>query len=220
MEKILVTGFEPFGGEQTNPSWEVVKALPQVIAGHAVVRERIPVSFHRGPAAVLAAIQRENPSIVLCVGQAGGRAKVTPEFVGINYADARIPDNDGEQPQATRLLAGAPDARFSTLPVRAMAQAMVARFSTLPVRAMAQAMVDAGVPAAVSYSAGTYVCNAVLFSVLNALAASQSTARAGFVHVPNSPEQACHLAKATPSMPVALMLQGIVSGLECACSWG
>ena len=94
------------------------------------------------------------------------------------------------------------------------------RFSTLPVRAMAQAMVDAGVPAAVSYSAGTYVCNAVLFSVLDALAASQSTARAGFVHVPNSPEQACHLAKATPSMPVALMLQGIVSGLECACSWG
>lgn len=137
-------------------------------------------------------------------GQAGGRAKVTPEFVGINYADARIPDNDGEQPQATRLLADAPDARFSTLPVRAMAQAMI----------------DAGVPAAVSYSAGTYVCNAVLFSVLDALAASQSTARAGFVHVPNSPEQACHLAKATPSMPVALMLQGIVSGLECACSWG
>jgi pyroglutamyl-peptidase len=85
---------------------------------------------------------------------------------------------------------------------------------------MAQAMVDAGVPAAVSYSAGTYVCNAVLFSVLDALAASQSTARAGFVHVPNSPEQACHLAKATPSMSVALMLQGIVNGLECACSWG
>ncbi len=131
MEKILVTGFEPFGGEQTNPSWEVVKALPQVIAGHAVVRERIPVSFHRGPAAVLAAIQRENPSIVLCVGQAGGRAKVTPEFVGINYADARIPDNDGEQPQATRLLAGAPDARFSTLPVRAMAQAMVLQCGAL-----------------------------------------------------------------------------------------
>ncbi len=204
MEKILVTGFEPFGGEKTNPSWEVVNALPRVIAGHAVVRECIPVSFRRGPAAVLEAIQRENPSIVLCVGQAGGRAKVTPEFVGINYADARIPDNDGEQPQATRLLADAPDARFSTLPVRAMAQTMV----------------DAGVPAAVSYSAGTYVCNAVLFSVLDALAASQSTARAGFVHVPNSPEQACHLAKATPSMPVALMLQGIVSGLECACSWG
>ncbi len=196
MEKILVTGFEPFGGEQTNPSWEVANALPTVIAGRAVVCERIPVSFRRGPAAALEAIQREDPSIVLCVGQAGGRAKVTPEFVGINYADARIPDNDGEQPQATRLLAGAPDARFSTLPVRAMAQAMV------------------------SYSAGTYVCNAVLFSVLDALAASQSTARAGFVHVPNSPEQACHLAKATPSMPVALMLQGIVSGLECACSWG
>ena len=204
MEKILVTGFEPFGGEKTNPSWEVASTLPATIAGHAVVCERIPVSFRRGPAAVLAAIQRESPSIVLCVGQAGGRAKVTPEFVGINYADARIPDNDGEQPQATRLSPNAPDAHFSTLPVHAMAQAMV----------------DAGVPAAVSYSAGTYVCNAVLFSVLRALAESQSTARAGFVHVPNSPEQACRLPKGTPSMPIALMLQGIVSGLECACSWG
>lgn len=204
MEKILVTGFEPFGGEHTNPSWEVVKALPRTIAGRSVVRERIPVSFRRGPAAALAAIQRESPSIVLCVGQAGGRAKVTPEFVGINYADARIPDNDGEQPQGRRLSPGAPDARFSTLPVRAMAQVMV----------------DAGVPAAVSHSAGTYVCNAVLFSVLDALFSSRSTARAGFVHVPNSPEQACRLAGEAPSMPVALMLQGIVSGLECACSWG
>ena len=141
MEKILVTGFEPFGGELTNPSWEVASALPTTIAGHAVVCERIPVSFGRGPAAVLAAIQREDPSIVLCLGQAGGRAKVTPEFVGINYADARIPDNDGGQPRGARLLEDAPDAYFSTLPVHAMVQAMV----------------DAGVPVAVSYTAGTYV---------------------------------------------------------------
>lgn len=204
MEKILVTGFEPFGGEQTNPSWEVANALPAVIASRAVVCEQIPVSFRRGPAAVLNAIRRENPSIVLCLGQAGGRAKVTPEFVGINYADARIPDNDGGQPQGVRLLADAPDAYFSTLPVRAMAQAMI----------------DAGVPAAVSYSAGTYVCNAVLFSTLHALARSQSTVRVGFVHVPYSPEQACRLPKATPSLPIALVLRGIVSGLECACSWG
>ncbi len=204
MEKILVTGFEPFGGEQTNPSWEVASALPKAIAGRKLVCERIPVSFRHGPAAVLGAIQRENPSVVLCLGQAGGRAKVTPEFVGINYADARIPDNDGEQPQGMRLSTGAPDAYFSTLPVRAMAQAMV----------------EAGVPASVSYSAGTYVCNAVLFSVLHALAASKSTARVGFVHIPNSPEQACRLPKGTPSMPIALVLQGIVSGLECACSWG
>ena len=138
MEKILVTGFEPFGGERTNPSWEVASTLPATIAGHAMVCERIPVSFSRGPAAVLAAIKRENPAIVLCLGQAGGRAKVTPEFVGINYTDARIPDNDGARPRGTRLLEGAPDAHFSTLPVHAMAQAMA----------------DAGVPAAVSYTAG------------------------------------------------------------------
>ena len=151
MEKILVTGFEPFDGEKTNPSWEVVNALPRVIAGHAVVRECIPVSFRRGPAAVLEAIQRENPSIVLCVGQAGCRAKVTPEFVGINYADARIPDNDGDSSLAAqRCLLGV--------------DAPVARtLLTLPVRAMAQAMVDAGVPAAVSYSAVSVARIAVSF---------------------------------------------------------
>lgn len=204
MEKILVTGFEPFGGEKTNPSWEVASTLPATIAGHAVVCERIPVSFGRGPAAVLAAIRREDPSIVLCLGQAGGRAKVTPEFVGINYADARIPDNDGGQPRGARLLEDAPDAYFSTLPVHAMARAMV----------------DAGVPAAVSYTAGTYVCNAVLFSALHALAKSQPTVRAGFVHVPYSPEQACRLPEATPSMPVALMRKAITSALECVCAQG
>lgn len=204
MEKILVTGFEPFGGEKTNPSWEVASTLPATIAGHAVVCERIPVSFGRGPAAVLAAIRREDPSIVLCLGQAGGRAKVTPEFVGINYADARIPDNDGGQPRGARLLEDAPDAYFSTLPVHAMARAMV----------------DAGVPAAVSYTAGTYVCNAVLFSTLHALAKSRPTVRAGFVHVPYSPEQACRLPEATPSMPVALMRKAITSALECVCAQG
>ena len=202
MEKILVTGFEPFGGEKTNPSWEVASTLPATIAGHAVVCERIPVSFGRGPAAVLAAIRREDPSIVLCLGQAGGRAKVTPEFVGINYADARIPDNDGGQPRGARLLEDAPDAYFSTLPVHAMARAMV----------------DAGVPAAVSYTAGTYVCNAVLFSALHALAKSRPTVRAGFVHVPYSPEQVCRLPEATPSMPVALMRKAITSALECVCA--
>ena len=202
MEKILVTGFEPFGGEKTNPSWEVASTLPATIAGHAVVCERIPVSFGRGPAAVLAAIRREDPSVVLCLGQAGGRAKVTPEFVGINYADARIPDNDGGQPRGARLLEDAPDAYFSTLPVHAMARAMV----------------DAGVPAAVSYTAGTYVCNAVLFSTLHALAKSRSTVRTGFVHVPYAPEQACRAPEATPSMPVSLMRKAIVSALERACS--
>ena len=153
---------------------------------------------------MLAAIKRENPAIVLCLGQAGGRAKVTPEFVGINYTDARIPDNDGARPRGTRLLEGAPDAHFSTLPVHAMAQAMA----------------DAGVPAAVSYTAGAYVCNAVLFSTLHALAKSRSTVRAGFVHVPYSPGQARRLPETTPCMPVPLMRKAIVSALECACSQG
>lgn len=141
--RMLVTGFQPFGGATMNPAWEAVRRLPDTIGGAEVVKVEIPVVFGRASAAVDAAIEANRPDIVLCVGQAGGRCKITPEFVGINYIDARIPDNEGNQPLAKRVVEDGPDAYFSTLPVRAMAQAMN----------------DAGVPAAVSFTAGTYVCN-------------------------------------------------------------
>ena len=124
--RMLVTGFQPFGGATMNPAWEAVRRLPDTIGGAEVVKVEIPVVFGRASAAVDAAIEANRPDIVLCVGQAGGRCKITPEFVGINYIDARIPDNEGNQPLAKRVVEDGPDAYFSTLPVRAMAQAMPA----------------------------------------------------------------------------------------------
>ena len=150
MPTILVTGFQPFGGEKINPAWEAIRVLPDSIVGSKVVKLQIPVVFGVGADVVSTAIDHINPDIVLCVGQAGGRAKITPEFVGINYRDARIPDNDGNQPHAQRIVEDGPDAYFATLPVRAMTEAMN----------------ESGIPAALSYTAGTYVCNDVMYSML------------------------------------------------------
>lgn len=198
--KILVTGFQPFGGESMNPAWEAVRRLPDTIGDATVTKVEVPVVFGRGPEAVERAVEEVEPDLVLCVGQAGGRAKITPEFVGINYADARIPDNDGYQPVAERIVDGGPDAYFATLPVKAMAQAMQ----------------KAGVPAEVSYTAGTYVCNDVMYSLLHTLATRHPGVRGGFLHVPYATEQATHLPASTPSMSVDDMARGIAVALEAA----
>lgn len=198
--KILVTGFQPFGGESMNPAWEAVSRLPDTIGDATVTKVEVPVVFGRGPEAVERAVEEVEPDLVLCVGQAGGRAKITPEFVGINYADARIPDNDGYQPVAERIVDGGPDAYFATLPVKAMVQAMR----------------EAGVPAEVSYTAGTYVCNDVMYSLLHTLATRHPGVRGGFLHVPYATEQATHLPASTPSMSVDDMARGIAVALEAA----
>lgn len=198
--KILVTGFQPFGGESMNPAWEAVRRLPDTIGDATVTKVEVPVVFGRGPEAVERAVEEVEPDLVLCVGQAGGRAKITPEFVGINYADARIPDNDGCQPVAERVVDGGPDAYFATLPVKAMVQAMQ----------------KAGVPAEVSYTAGTYVCNDVMYSLLHTLATRHPGVRGGFLHVPYATEQATHLPASTPSMSVDDMARGIAVALEAA----
>ncbi len=198
--KILVTGFQPFGGESMNPAWEAVSRLPDTIGDATVTKVEVPVVFGRGPEAVERAVEEVEPDLVLCVGQAGGRAKITPEFVGINYADARIPDNDGCQPVAERIVDGGPDAYFATLPVKAMVQAMQ----------------KAGVPAEVSYTAGTYVCNDVMYSLLHTLATRHPGVRGGFLHVPYATEQATHLPASTPSMSVDDMARGIAVALEAA----
>lgn len=219
MAKALVTGFEPFGGERMNPAWEAVRRLPDTIDGTELLKLEVPVTFAGAPAAVQDAIERYQPDVVLCVGQAGGRAVVTPEFVGINYADARIPDNAGAQPRAQRIDPGGPDAYFSTLPVAHMAEAMRA----------------AGVPAEVSYSAGTYVCNTLLYATLGYIAKSgrsptgksgeepveksgagekaSSSIRAGFVHVPYAPEQVADRGGHEPSMSIETMARGLEAGL-------
>ena len=200
MLTILVTGFQPFGGEKINPAWEAVRALPDTIAGANVVKLEIPVVFGSGADAVSAAIDHIDPNIVLCVGQAGGRAKITPEFVGINYRDARIPDNDGNQPHAEKIVEDGPNAYFSTLPVRAMTEAMN----------------EAGIPAAVSYTAGTYVCNDVMYSMLHTLATKHPNARGAFLHVPFATEQATKQPANTASLPIEVMTRGLEVALAAA----
>ena len=197
--KVLVTGFEPFGGATINPALEAVMRLPNEIAGAEVVTAQIPVVFGKDAAAVAAAIDAERPDVVLCVGQAGGRSHITPEFVGINYANARIPDNEGNQPVG-RLEEDGPDAYFATLPVFAMVDAARA----------------AGVPAAVSYTAGTFCCNEVLYELLHTLATRHPGVRGGFVHVPYAAEQAVSMGDGTASMSVDMMVVGLTAMIEAA----
>ena len=200
MPTILVTGFQPFGGEKINPAWEAIRVLPDSIVGSKVVKLQIPVVFGVGADVVSTAIDHINPDIVLCVGQAGGRAKITPEFVGINYRDARIPDNDGNQPHAQRIVEDGPDAYFATLPVRAMTEAMN----------------KSGIPAALSYTAGTYVCNDVMYSMLHVLATKYPNARGAFMHVPFATEQATKQSVNTASLPIEVMARGLEVALSVA----
>ena len=192
--KVLITGLEPFGGETMNPAYEAVRLLAQQIDGADIIKLEIPVVFNEGASAVRQAIAAERPDIIICVGQAGGRAAITPEFVGINYADARIPDNAGQQPLSMCIKEDGENAYFTGLPVKAM------------VRAMQQE----GLPAAVSYSAGTYVCNDVLYQLLYFLHTEfkGSGMRGGFIHVPFATEQ----VKNKPGTP-ALELSDIARGL-------
>lgn len=202
--KILVTGFEPFGGQAVNPAYEAVRRLPASIAGADIVTAEIPVVYRKGPAAIEAAIVAEHPDMVLCVGQAGGRAQITPEFVGINYVNFRIPDNEGNQPLAERLEEDGPDAYFATLPVQAMADAAL----------------KAGIPSAVSYTAGTYCCNEVLYRLLYALDHRHPGVRGGFVHVPYLDSQAAALRAGTPSMSLERIAEGLACMIAAAIEYG
>lgn len=188
MRTLLITGFEPFGGEAINPSWEAVAQLPAVLGPWRLEKRRIPVVFGLAAQTVLEEAQRLQAAAIVCVGQAGGRALVTPELVGINLRYASIPDNAGQQPQDSPIDPNGQAACFSTLPVRAMAQA-------------------AGGRCAVSYSAGAYVCNDLLYSLLW----RRPQTPACFVHVPYLPEQA---AQGVPSMPLAEIVSTLRALLE------
>src|SRR5690625_2683625 len=148
--KILVTGFDPFGGESVNPAWEAVKLLPEVIEDAKIYKLEIPTVFHRSAEILREKIQHVRPDMVLAVGQAGGRHAITPERVAINLDDARIPDNEANQPIDEKIQSDGANAYFSSLPVKAMVQAMK----------------EVGIPAAVSNSAGTFVCNHIMYQLL------------------------------------------------------
>lgn len=198
--KLLVTGFEPFGGEQVNPSWVAAEALPDAVGTVQIVRRRLPVVFGACGEAVAGAMREELPDAVICMGQAGGRARVTPEFVGINWRAARIADNAGAQPAGERIAEDGSDAYFSTLPVAAMAQASV----------------DAGLPAAVSYTAGTFCCNEVLYTALDTAARELPGCRCCFVHVPYLPEQVAVSGKAAPSMTLEAIVASLTAMIGAA----
>lgn len=171
MKKLLITGFDPFDGASVNPSWEAVKLLPDVIGEYELCKLQIPTVFGLAPKTVLEKAAEIDPDVIISVGQAGGRAAVTPERIGINVRDARITDNAGVSPKDEPIIPGGPDGLFSTLPVKAMIAAIT----------------EAGLPGAVSNTAGTFVCNDVLYSLLHHYAGTK--VRCGFIHVPFLPQQ-------------------------------
>ena len=196
---VLVTGFDPFGGEPLNPSWEVCTRLPRTIAGLRVEILRVPCEFRRSIEVAAEAIERHRPKLVILLGQAGGRAHLSVERVAINVDDARQPDNAGFAPVDEAIASQGPPAYFATLPVKAVARAMRA----------------SGVPAEVSNSAGTYVCNHLMYGVLHFLAASGAAARAGFVHLPYAEEQVLD-KPGVAALSVATMAKGVEAAIAAA----
>ena len=186
---LLLTGFEPFGGDRQNASWLAVSALPDRIGPWTVHKLLVPTVFGLAAEKAVAVAADLRADAVLCVGQAAGRRAVTPEMVAVNLRYASIPDNAGRQPQDEPVIPGAPAAYFSTLPVRAMAAAIQL----------------SGVPAAVSYSAGTFVCNDLMYSLLHHFSGTET--RAGFLHVPYANGQG------EPALPLESLSQAVAAAV-------
>ena len=193
--KVLVTGFDPFGGEPINPAWEAVKAMKDTIAGAEIVKMQIPTVVGKSIEKIHQKMKELQPDLVISVGQAGGRFGVTPERVAINVTDARIPDNEGNQPIDEPIFPDGPAAYFSNLPVKAMVQAIK----------------DAGYPSVLSNSAGTYICNHIMYGILYYIEKEFPNVRGGFIHVPYAPSQVVN-KPSTPSMALA----DITASLEAA----
>jgi pyroglutamyl-peptidase len=191
MTKVLLTGFEPFGMASSNPSGEIVKQ----ISGDNIVTAILPVAYAQSAERLLALIAEHNPDVVICLGQAEGRKEITPERVAINLDDARLADNEGVLRNDVKILADGPDAYFSTLPVKEIVEAIKA----------------AGVPAAVSLSAGAFLCNHVFYVAQNKFAGTKI--RSGFVHVPLMDEQAGEFP-GLPTMPLNQMVKAVRTMLE------
>ena len=194
--KILVTGFAPFGGEQINPSWEAVKRLPERIGEMAITKREIPTEFDAACAALRAAMDELRPDAVLSVGQYGGANCIRVERVAVNLRDARIADNAGAKPVDEPVVPGAPDAYFATIPTRKIVDALR----------------EQNIPAQLSYSAGTFVCNNLLYCALHESAQRYPALRCGFVHVPYLPEQAKD--GNAPSMSLEMMVKALHIAVE------
>lgn len=194
--KLLLTAFDPFGGAEINPALEAVKLVADEVGSVRIVKLEVPTVFRDSIAAVTAAIEKAKPDAVLCIGQAGGRFGLTPERVAINIDDASIPDNAGNQPIDLPIFEdGAP-----------------AYFSTLPIKAMVAKIREAGLPASVSNTAGTFVCNHLMYGLLYTLDKSYPGVKGGFMHVPFVHSQT--VQRPAPSMSA----RDIARGIEAAIS--
>jgi pyroglutamyl-peptidase len=190
MKKLLITGFDPFGGEGINPSWEAVKLLPDQIGVYSLHKLQLPTVYEKAAAILLEKADEIRPDVIISVGQAGGRDSVTPERIAVNIRAARIADNEGHLLDGGRIAPDGPAAYFSTLPVEAMRDAIR----------------SASLPSVVSNTAGTFVCNDVLYSMLHHY---QGTGvRCGFVHVPYLPEQG------TPNLPLEQTVQALAAAIQ------
>lgn len=197
--KVLITGFDPFGGENVNPAYEAVKALEDCIMGAEIVIKEIPTVFYKSIEVLEEAIINEKPNIVICIGQAGGRFDISLERVAININDARIKDNEGNQPIDTNIFEDGKNAYFSTLPIKSMA---------MRIR-------EGGIPASVSNTAGTFVCNHIMYGLLYLINNKYPTIKGGFIHVPYLPEQVVSKGN-TPSMSIDSIKDGLKLAVEAA----
>ncbi len=196
--KVLLTGFDPFGGEKINPAWEAVKQVSDEISGAEIVKLMIPTVFGKGPEKIFEKIEEIRPDVVISIGQAGGRAQIAVEYVGVNVRVARIPDNEGNEPMYEKISPEGPDAYISNLPVRDMVDHLKAN----------------GIPAYVSMTAGAYVCNDVLYSVSDYIATHDLKMKSGFIHVPYIADQVLNKPAETAFMSVKDIVRAIELSIE------
>ncbi|WP_413700639.1 pyroglutamyl-peptidase I [Psychromonas sp. KJ10-10] len=195
MKKILITGFEPFANAKVNPALEAIRLLESYgFINAKIVTCAVPVVHQKAIDVVIEAIKKQKPDYVMTVGQAGGRTAITPERIAINMDDFRIPDNEGNQIIDKPVVAEGPDAYFSTLPIKAMVKAIQ----------------EKGIPAYVSDSAGTYVCNHLFYGIQHFL--HNQGIPHGFVHIPLLAEQAIEENK--PCLSLDLIVQGLASATQ------
>ncbi|MDK4130133.1 pyroglutamyl-peptidase I [Staphylococcus pseudintermedius] len=195
--KVLVTAFDPFAGEKVNPALQAVQRLPDTIEGHVIDKLEIPTVFYQSIEVVREKLAETEYDIVLAIGQAGGRYEITPERVAINVDDARIPDNDGQQPIDQRIQQNGPPAYFTPLPVKRMVEAMQAE----------------GVPASLSNSTGTFVCNHIMYQLAYEAERYYPKLKTGFIHVPFAPAQVID-KPGKPSMSIEMMVKGLTAAIR------
>lgn len=195
--KILVTGFDPFGGEKNNPAIESVKKLPDEIAGAKIIKLEIPTVCHQSLKVIDEAIKEHDPDVILSIGQAGGRNDITVERIGINIDDCRIPDNAGQQIIDEPVFKDGPDAYFVNIPIKAMVSKIQ----------------EHQIPASVSNSAGTFVCNHVTYGVRHIIETKYPGKRSGFIHIPFLPQQVID-KKNMPSMALETIVEGLTAAIE------